>query len=139
LNIIDINFIPGVGQLCDVRDIRESKPQYSPTIEKWYKKGGKISIDKNNNWTYKDWEGNSVSYKNGFPDFKSANLVRQEVNIGKFIERNKDFAKAKSMGYEKSVDGTWHHSEDGKTLQEIETILHKRFTHIGGISIFTNK
>ena len=43
-----------------------------------------------------------------------------------------------ALGYEKSIDGTWHHCEDGKTLQEIETILHKRFTHKGGISILNN-
>lgn len=91
-----------------------------------------------NIWTYNNWEGNSVSYKNGYPDFKSANLVRQEADIGGFVDRPTDFAKAKALGYEKSIDGTWHHCEDGITLQEIETILHKRFTHKCGISILNN-
>lgn len=97
-------------------EVRKDKPSYSPDIDKWYEKGGTISIDENNIWTYNDWEGNSVSYKNGYPDFKSANLVRQEADIGGFVDRPTDFAKAKALGYEKSIDGTWHHCEDGKTL-----------------------
>lgn len=45
-------------------------------------KNGTISIDENGVWTYHDWEGNSVSYPNGYPDFKSADMVRQEAPIG---------------------------------------------------------
>ena len=55
-------------------------------------------------------------------------------NIGSFVDRNKDFAKAKELGYIKGIDGTWHHHQDGKTLQEVEIIVHQRFTHKGGIS-----
>ena len=115
------------------KDMRKRKPLNSPDVDKWYKKGGQISIDENGVWTYHDWENNIVSYPNGYPDFKTAGLVRQEAPIGPFVERNKDFAKAKAMGYEKSADGTWHHNEDGITLQEVETILHDRFRHRGGI------
>ena len=101
------------------KDIRQNKPLNSPAIDAWYGKNGTISIDENGVWTYHDWEGNSVSYPNGYPDFKSAGMVRQEVPIGPFVERNKDFAKAREMGYIKSADGTWHHHEDGVTLQEV--------------------
>lgn len=37
------------------------------------------------------------------------------------------------------ADGTWHHHEDGVTLQEVETILHDRFRHRGGISNLKKK
>lgn len=111
----------------------------SPAIDAWYGKNGTISIDENGVWTYHDWEGNSVFYPNGYPDFKSAGMVRQEAPIGPFVERNKDFAKAREMGYIKSADGTWHHHEDGVTLQEVETILHDRFRHRGGISNLKKK
>ena len=40
-------------------------------------------------------------------------------------------------GVEKA-DGTWHH-HDGVTLQEVETILHDRFRHRGGISNLKKK
>ena len=113
------------------KDIRQNKPLNSPAIDAWYGKNGTISIDENGVCTYHDWEGNSVSYPNGYPDFKSAGMVRQEAPIGPFVERNKDFAKAREMGYIKSADGTWHHHEDGVTLQEVETILHDRFRHRG--------
>ena len=121
------------------KDIRQNKPLNSPAIDAWYGKNGTISIDENGVWTYHDWEGNSVSYPNGYPDFKSADMVRQEAPIGPFVERNKDFAKAREMGYIKSADGTWHHHEDGVTLQEVETILHDRFRHRGGISNLKKK
>ena len=121
------------------KDIRQNKPLNSPAIDAWYGKNGTISIDENGVWTYHDWEGNSVSYPNGYPDFKSAGMVRQEAPIGPFVERNKDFAKAREMGYIKSADGTWHHHEDGVTLQEVETILHDRFRHRGGISNLKKK
>lgn len=121
------------------KDIRQNKPLNSPNIDTWYEKNGSISIDKNGVWTYHDWEGNSVSYPGGYPDFKSAGLVRQEAPIGPFVDRNKDFAKAKEMGYIKSADGTWHHHEDRVTLQEVETILHDRFRHRGGISKLKKK
>ena len=113
------------------KDIRQNKPLNSPAIDAWYGKNGTISIDENGVWTYHDWEGNSVSYPNGYPDFKSAGMVRQEAPIGSFVERNKDFVKARERGYIKSADGTWHHHEDGVTLQEVETILHDRFRHRG--------
>ena len=121
------------------KDIRQNKPLNSPNIDTWYEKNGSISIDKNGVWTYHDWEGNSVSYPEGYPDFKSAGLVRQEAPIGPFVDRNKDFAKARELGYIKSADGTWHHHEDGVTLQEVETILHDRFRHRGGISKLKKK
>lgn len=59
---------------------------YSPNIDKWYSKNGTISIDENGVWTYHDWEGNSVSYPDGYPDFKSAGMVIQEV-LTKYHER----------------------------------------------------
>lgn len=75
--------------------MRRSKPLNSPDIDHWYEKGGKVSIDENGIWSYHDWEGNVVSYPNGYPDFKAAGMVRQEAPIGAFVNRNKDFAKAK--------------------------------------------
>ena len=45
---------------------------------------------------------------------------------------------AELAGVEKA-DGTWHHHEDGVTLQEVETILHDRFRHRGGISNLKKK
>ncbi|WP_221620726.1 HNH endonuclease [Tannerella forsythia] len=33
------------------------------------------------------------------------------------------------------IDGTtWHHHEDGMTMQEVNSDIHDRFTHRGGVS-----
>ncbi len=120
------------------KDILDTKPKNSPDVNKWYNKGGKISVDADGTWTYYDWEGNKVSYTDGYPDFKSAGMVNQEADIGPFQGRNKDFQTAKDLGYIKSDDGTWHHHQDGRTLQDVNTILHDRFRHRGGISKMKN-
>lgn len=66
-------------------------------------------------------------------------MVKQEVNIGPFVERTADFEKAKDMGFIKSETSSWHHHEDGVTLQEVERYLHERFRHKGGISKMKKK
>ncbi|MEB3749264.1 hypothetical protein EP10_000103 [Geobacillus icigianus] len=114
-----------------------TKPKNSPDPDKWQKKGGKITIDENGTWTYHDWEGNSVTYLGGYPDFKGAGMVKQEVQIGKFESYDKDFAKADKLAPNGPIDrdvSTWHHHQDETTMQEMDRILHSRFTHRGGMS-----
>lgn len=118
------------------KKLLETKPKMSKDPEKWINKGGKITIDETGTWTYHDWEGNSVSYPDGYPDFKSAGMVKQEVPIGKFEVWNKDFPKADKLAPNgpKNTSNTWHHHQDGTTMQEINAKLHSRFTHVGGMS-----
>ena len=118
------------------KELLETKPRMSKDPEKWINKGGKITIDENRTWTYHDWEGNSVSYPDGYPDFKAAGMVKQEVPIGKFEGWNKDFPKADKLAPNgpKDASSTWHHHQDGTTMQEINAKLHARFTHVGGMS-----
>ena len=33
------------------------------------------------------------------------------------------------------IGNTWHHHQDGKTLQAVDRAMHRQFTHRGGISI----
>ena len=118
------------------KEIRKNKPLYSPNIDKWYNNNGTISIDENGVWTYHDWKGNSVSYPDGYPDFKSAGMVKQEVNIGTFQGYNVDFPKGDEMAPNGpiSANSTWHHHQDGVTFQEVLTKYHERFRHRGGMS-----
>nr|WP_237072069.1 HNH endonuclease [Priestia flexa] len=116
-----------------------TKPPYSRDPDKWQKKGGKIEIDEEGTWTYTDWEipPNRVSYPGGFPDFKSAGMVKQEVPIGKFERYDLDFAKADELAPNgpKSDENTWHHHQDLTTMQEIDKEMHRRFRHMGGMSL----
>ena len=120
-----------------VRDILDTKPKNSPSPMKWIEKGGTIEIDKSKippEWIYTNSDGVKVKYANGFPDFKEAGYVDQEINIGEFTTRSKDFRKADSIS-PKKANATWHHHQDGKTLQEVPTKIHTQFTHRGGFSI----
>ncbi len=134
-----VNFGTRYDNASDItRSMRENKPKNSRNIEKWYKLGGTISIDENNVWTYHDRNGNSVRYINGFADFLGAGLVDDYVDLGGFVDRNYDFAEARRRGKIIADENTWHHSHDGRTLQSVNTELHKLFTHRGGISLLTS-
>lgn len=116
-----------------------TKPPYSRDPEKWQRKGGKIEISEEGIWTYIDWEipPNHVSYPGGFPDFKTAGLVKQEVPIGKFTRYDIDFAKADELAPNgpKLDENTWHHHQDLATMQEVNKEIHRRFRHMGGMSL----
>ncbi|WP_348652660.1 HNH endonuclease [Bacillus toyonensis] len=135
--------VKGTGKNPEIVKFTEeqlsTKPLYSRDFEKWQKKGGKIEISEEGTWTYIDWEipPNRVSYPEGFPDFKSAGLVRQEVPIGEFNRYDIDFAKADELAPNgpKLDENTWHHHQDLTTMQEVSKEMHRRFRHMGGMSL----
>ncbi|NJN38871.1 MAG: cytoplasmic protein [Acaryochloridaceae cyanobacterium CSU_3_4] len=115
-------------------DIYSGKPLYAPDPAKWRKKGGTID----ENWTYTDWDGNSVPYVDGFPDYKAGGYVRAEVKIKQKGNRTTDFTDATTAnGGVKPENTTWHHHQDGTTMQAVDREIHRRFTHQGGVSIKT--
>ena len=118
------------------KDILNTKPHYSPVVDKWLESGGQITIE-NGTWKYTDSTGISVVYKNGHPDFKGSGHVLQEVDIGPIRTRSSDFRLADRMAPNgpKSPLNTWHHHEDSRTLQEVNRRIHGLFTHRGGVSI----
>ena len=120
----------------------QTKPKNSPNPQKWLDKGGEICVDKDGVWSYTNGKGQSVKYPDGYPDFKRAGLVKQEVDIGAFKDYVTDFKKADSLapnGPRDAVNNTWHHSQDGHTLQEVDKAIHKEFTHRGGMSLKKKK
>ncbi len=127
-----------------------NKPKNSPLFDKWLDKGGTVwsEID-TRTVVYKDWDGNIVRYPNGYPDFKEAGLVKREIDVphlkgnhGK--NPSGDFGKTNNMLIErdgKSIDysiDTFHHHQNGVTMQEMDKNLHNRFTHNGGVSKIKN-
>lgn len=86
----------------------------------------------NGNWKYTDWLGNYVVYEGDEPNFD--HFARQQVDIdGMTGDCAKDFAKAdKAAPLGPILDGnTWHHKQNMRTMQEVPTDLHRRFTHYG--------
>ncbi len=111
------------------------KPSHSPDPKKWVEKGGSIHVEVDTKvWVCTNKNGVSVRYPDGFPDFKAAGGVRQEVDIGKFDTRPRDFAKGGELG-PKLDENTWHHHQGLKTLQEVDGGMHEEFTHRGGMSV----
>lgn len=133
----------GTGEVRNfTKEELNTKPKNSPDPEKWQKKGGSIKIDEKGTWTYKNKEGNSVTYTDGFPDFKTAGYVKQEIDIGRFKDYNTDFKKADELapnGPRDAKSNTWHHHQDGKTMQEVNKEIHKDFTHRGGMALKKRK
>ena len=123
------------------RDVLRTKPLYLPTPKKWIQNGGSITIDKQGNWIYKNSDGVTVKYIDGYPDFEAAGTTEQKVNIGEFISRTKDARLADKLapkgpckkGY------VWHHSPDGSTMMMISEEIHRQFTHRGGYSLMKIK
>lgn len=86
-----------------------------------------------------------VTYnKDGYPDFSPFEYKGTDgkavVEIEYTGSRNKDFDLANnSAGFEATPKGyTWHHVEDGKTMQLVENDVHKKFQHTGGVSTHKN-
>ena len=76
----------------------------------------------------------------GFPDFKPYTI--KEVKLEKFTPGNhrKDYDRATlevrkaDPNFVKPKDYTWHHHQDGTTMQLVPGDLHKDFQHTGGMS-----
>jgi RHS repeat-associated protein len=69
--------------------------------------------------------------KDGFPDFSS--YSKKSVKI-KQTGKPQDFDEANRLaGYEKTPPGmTWHHHQDGTTMQLVPTDIHRAVGHTGG-------
>lgn len=74
----------------------------------------------------------------GFPDFSKFSI--KQVDIKLTGDRAKDFILAnKKASLDKTPKGyTWHHHENGKTMQLIPSKIHGTVKHTGGQAVFKN-
>ncbi|TDR52797.1 HNH endonuclease, partial [Paenilisteria rocourtiae] len=137
------------------KKIMETKPMNSPVLEKWIKKGGSISIDSKGTWSYTNKNGQTVRYPNGYPDFKDYRHPNVEPVKIKVASPKNPQADFKAANLEAKLDKnsqppvpelskppigyTWHHHEDGRTMELVEAKIHKDFRHIGGQSAVNGK
>ncbi|MEK3717549.1 HNH endonuclease [Paenibacillus sp. FSL R7-0333] len=139
-------------ELSDItEELMLTKPKYARIPEKWYAKGGHVSIDSEGVWTYTNKTGISISYPNGFPDFSKyyhPNVKPVKIEYTQPKNYPKDYEAANiEAGLSKSSNPsvpeknkppegyTWHHYEDGKTMVLVEKDIHDEFKHMGGQSI----
>lgn len=68
----------------------------------------------------------------GYPDFSNYKIT--EVTINQTGTRYGDFAAAnREAGYARTPEGyTWHHHQDGTTMQLVPTDIHAQTGHTGG-------
>jgi RHS repeat-associated protein len=73
----------------------------------------------------------------GFPDFRAAGVVEREVQITYTGTRAGDAKAAnKAAGLGSTPDGmTWHHHQDGKTMQLVPKDVHGDTGHTGGFRL----
>lgn len=139
--------LPGV-QACPLWQKPSSGDAWdqAPNPDKWRdEEGGKIYPLDDGSVIYETSDGTRVTYdKKGYPDFSPHELDRTTLKGG-FEGRSKDFKKAneqtgrEEFGSKSPKAGnkkcTWHHNEDGKTMQLVPYDIHKKFSHSGGISL----
>ncbi|VAW59465.1 hypothetical protein MNBD_GAMMA08-1007, partial [hydrothermal vent metagenome] len=91
--------------------------------------------------------GKPVKYKDGYPDFSP--YAKDKVEIPMTGNRGKDFAMARNEMRKKTGDPkwpgrpgktepkgyTWHHKEDGTTMELVPDGVHGNVSHSGGDSL----
>ena len=77
----------------------------------------------------------------GFPDFRAAGVVKQEVKIKFSGDHPTDVRAANRAANLKETpkDYTWHHHQDGTTMQLIPRKIHKETGHTGGMALMKTK
>jgi len=72
---------------------------------------------------------------NGFPDFSG--VAQKTVQIQQTKNRAADYAAAnRAAGLPSTPRGlTWHHHQDGKTMQLVPTDIHRGTGHTGGVAL----
>lgn len=120
---------------------RGARKPHQPVAKKWMDNGGSISQKADGTTTFTRSDGVSVTYdKAGFPDFTQyRHPTVKDVQIEFTGSYPKDFAAAdKAAGitekFRKEADYTWHHHQDGKTMQLVKKDVHEDFFHTGGMA-----
>lgn len=120
---------------------RGTRKPHQPVAKKWLEKGGSIDQKADGTTTYTRSDGVKVTYnKEGFPDYTPyRHPTVKDVQIEFTGSYEKDFALAdKAAGITEELRElqkyTWHHHQDGKTMQLIRRDVHKDFFHTGGMA-----
>lgn len=114
---------------------------HQPDLRKWKEKGGTVRDNPDGTRTFRNKDGVEVTYdKDGFPDFSSYRHPEvKDVQIeftGSYGQDQllADQAANLPASIKNSKEWTWHHHQDGKTMQLVRRSVHREFTHSGGMS-----
>lgn len=105
-----------------------------------------VNEDGSTTYTLKTKDGSlvDVTYRDGYPDFSphkyEGSLGKNEVQINMTGKNNDDFKAAnQAAGFGDKANSqpkgyTWHHHQDGTTMQLVRTDAHAAAQHTGGAS-----
>ena len=124
--------------------VKEQKPKYAPRLNKWFKAGGIIEIEKKDGhqiWIFISKAGDKVPYVDGIVDFPKEYLYKgiTKIPIGKFTGNRsadkKEVFEVLLKDYDLPgipVGYTVHHCATDGIIQLVRTDIHEIFTHVGG-------
>jgi hypothetical protein len=152
---IDDDYTPGSTTDLDITDQAKSgnktKPQgenwkQTPNWNKWTESGGTIQQHSDGSVTLIAKDGTAVKYSpDGYPDFKPhlnhpSGVTEVPIEGGFSKSRTPDYRKANEAaghpewGNRAPKDYTWHHHQDGNTMQLVPKEIHRMFGHSGGVA-----
>ena len=148
----------GKDRKCMDKKASLKGPQYKNTPREFDDDGNRLGqwLDADGNpaergdgyWHPNGGSGAPVEYKNGFPDFSGVSEGSVEIPMRGNRSTNSqtgDFGVAEQAytdkygslpdGYDRS-QYTWHHKEDGTTMELVPRQVHRTNTHTGGASLY---
>jgi hypothetical protein len=129
---IAMNAIPGEGKAATVVEEEGEKVLAAKTAD--------TGAIRNVNLAGQNHPVTGIPFNSsGFPDFSSVAI--ETVHIDYTGTRAGDFAAAnEAAGLASTPEGyTWHHVEDGRTMQLVPTDIHRATGHTGGFSMYPAK
>jgi A nuclease of the HNH/ENDO VII superfamily with conserved WHH len=112
----------------------------APLYRNWLDSGRRVEVNPDASITYINRQGLGVRYSEGAPDFRpfmnhpsGVREVRIDVT-GDAIDfrRANEAAGHAEWGSRPPAGYSWHHHEDGSTMQLVGADVHAEFTHRGG-------
>lgn len=123
---------------------------HAPRFDRWIDEGGQVHVTPDGNFSYTaklEVLGKSqqvtVIYRDGSPDFapfmthpSGVRSVEIEMTGGNPVDfRRANIAAGHPEWGSKAPTGwTWHHAEDGTTMELVPSMINQRFYHVGGAS-----
>lgn len=97
----------------------------------------RTTVNPDGSTTYYDMQGRPVTYNaDGYPDFSPYAEAEVQVDNLQGTMPPDDALANQAAGLDSTPDGyTWHHVEDGQTMQLVPSDIHSTFPHTGGASI----
>jgi hypothetical protein len=127
----------GTNKACRDSKAPMKGPQYAQTPTN----NGRWAGERGDGVWHPDNGGPPITYRNGFPDFSAHSAGQVEIPMTGLRGDHAlaDSAMRNQLGdqnWTRPPGYTWHHVEDGVTMQLVPTSLNNTYGHTGGASLY---